>query len=348
MPRLGSPGFFIDMHPRLTNLNTLHEKLCLVMKRTQLTDKSSMNEWKAKNPPKQATDLESQMGCYNPIPNFHIQSGRRAFEAGEIRVQTGCLIVQSAAEDATYLKALLSSVYANQSFTKGMFVPAGIHLIESPTMLCNLLRRHNKYLQDTTAITLFGMSSELLDSPVTLDSGDVLDLKEFLMKYAPGILGMEETNKTESDGKWFIMTKKSKAIAVTEFLDKHLKNIYEEFVNEEDLLPGFDYPRRAPATNSRAFRPASTNVGTYANVLRAYSSNPTKHLKDLGNAKRSKFYLITKSSLPSKIQTSIKRPPLPRHQPPCLTPPILTVNWQIWKLEFKHKSVQCLPNKTHR
>jgi hypothetical protein len=149
-----------------------------------------------------------------------------------------------------------------------------VHLIESPTMLCNLLRRHNKYLQDTTAITLFGMSSESLDSPVTLDSGEVLDLKEFLMKYAPGILGMEETNKTESDGKWFIMTKKSKAIAVTDFLDKHLKNIYEEFVNEEDLLPGFDYPRRAPATTSRAFRPASTNVGTYANVLRAYSSNP--------------------------------------------------------------------------
>jgi len=274
MRRLGSPGFFIDMHPRLTNLTNLHEKLCLVMKRTQLKDKSIMDEWKAKNPPKPANDLESMVGCYNPIPDFHIQSGRRAFGAGEIRVQTDCLVVQSAAEDATYLKALLSSVYENQAFTKGMFVPAGIHLIESPTILCSLLRRHNKFLQETTAVTLFGMSTDSLDSPVTLDSGEVLDLKEFIMQYGPGITGIEETNKTESDGKWFIMTKKSKASAVTDFLDKHLKEIFDQFVNDEDLLPGFPYPRRAPANTSRGFRPASSTVGTYASVLRAYSSNP--------------------------------------------------------------------------
>jgi hypothetical protein len=59
MRRLGSPSFFIDMHPRLTNLNTLDKKLFIVMKRTQLTDKSSMSQWKAKNPPKQATGQES-------------------------------------------------------------------------------------------------------------------------------------------------------------------------------------------------------------------------------------------------------------------------------------------------
>ena len=274
MRRLGSPGFFIDMHPRLTNLANLNSKLRLVMKRTQLKDKTIMEEWKSQNPTKATEDMESKLGCYNPIPDFHLQSGRRAFGVGDARVETDCLIVQSAADDATYLKALLSSVYENQAFTRGMFVPAGIHLIEGPKILCNLLRRHNKFLQESTAITLFGMSTDSLDSPITLDSGEVLDLKEFLIQYSPGITGIEETNKTESDGKWFIMTKKTKVNEVTEFLDKHLKEIYQQFVNDEDLIPNFPYPRRTPATTSRSFKPANTTVGTYSSVLQAYASNP--------------------------------------------------------------------------
>jgi hypothetical protein len=88
-----------------------------------------MDEWKAQNPPKQDTKIESSMGCYLAILDFDIQSGRRAFGAGDTRVEKEYLIVQSAAVDATYLKTLLSSVYENQAFTKEMFVHACIHLI---------------------------------------------------------------------------------------------------------------------------------------------------------------------------------------------------------------------------
>jgi hypothetical protein len=278
MRRLASPGFFIDMHPRLTNLKHLHGSLSRVMERTRVKDPKILAEWRTKNPPKSdktGDNIDRILeGMHNPIPDFHIQSGRRAFGAGDSRVETDCLIVQSAADDATYLKALLASVYENQEFNKGMFVPTGIHLIESPAVLCSLLRRHNKYLQNTSAVSIFGMKEDALDSPVTLDSGEILDLKEFLLKYVPGLAGIEETNKSESEGKWFFMVKKAKITAVTTFLDKHLKEIYEEFVNEEDLFPDFPYPRRAPAATPRAPHPVSTTVGTYASVLRAYSSNP--------------------------------------------------------------------------
>jgi hypothetical protein len=277
MRRLASPGFFIDMHPRLTNLKQLHGSLSRVMERTRVKDPKILAEWRTKNPPISNTGDEIDRiveGMHNPIPDFHLQSGRRAFGAGDSRVETDCLIVQSAAEDATYLKALLASVYENQEFNKGMFIPTGIHLIESPAVLCSLLRRHNKYLQAITAISIFGLKEEALDSPVTLDSGEVLDLKEFLLKYVPGLAGIEETNKSESEGKWFFMVKKAHLTKVTNFLDKHLKEVYEQFVNEEDLFPDFPYPRRAPAATSRAPHPVSTTVGTYASVLRAYSSNP--------------------------------------------------------------------------
>eukprot|EP00978_Attheya_sp_CCMP212_P010578 scaffold25720_cov61-Attheya_sp.AAC.2 len=155
-----------------------------------------------------------------------------------------------------------------------MFVPTGIHQIESPAVLYSLLRRHNKYLQTTTAVSIFGIKEDALDSPVTLESGEILDLKEFLLTYVPGLAGIEETNKSESEGKWFFMVKKAKITAVTNFLHKHLKEICKQFVNEEDLFPDFPCPRRAPAATPRAPHPVSTTVGTYTSVLGAYSSNP--------------------------------------------------------------------------
>eukprot|EP00978_Attheya_sp_CCMP212_P021395 scaffold62392_cov58-Attheya_sp.AAC.1 len=75
------------------------------------------------------------------------------------------------------------------------------------------------------------MKEDALDSPVTLDSGEILDLKEFLLKYVPGLAGIEETNKSESEGKWFFMVKKAKITAVTTFLDKHLKEIQTNWIS---------------------------------------------------------------------------------------------------------------------
>eukprot|EP00978_Attheya_sp_CCMP212_P012457 scaffold31093_cov80-Attheya_sp.AAC.4 len=178
MRRLASPGFFIDMHSRLTNLQHQHGSLSRVMERTRVTDPKILAEWQTKNPSKSDTTGDNidriLEGMHSPIPDFHLQSGRCAFGTGDSRVETDCIIVQSATDNATYLKALLASVYEKQEFNKGMFVPTGIHLIESPAVLCSLvLRHHNKYLQATTAVSIFGIKEDALDSPVTLDSGEV-------------------------------------------------------------------------------------------------------------------------------------------------------------------------------
>jgi hypothetical protein len=62
------------------------------------------------------------------IPKFNLHSGKRAFGAEASRVETVCIIIECTAQDAKYLKALLSSIYSNKECTCGMFVPSGIHL----------------------------------------------------------------------------------------------------------------------------------------------------------------------------------------------------------------------------
>ena len=277
MRKLASPGFFIDLHPRLTNLPEFQRDLTHRMQTTRVKDSKVIDEWREMNNVKTNTtnstdSIEMITEKLNHIvPEFYLHTGQRSFGGGENRVQTDCLIIQCAESDAQYMKSLLSSIYENinDKFAQGMFVPAGIHLIESPAVLCSLLRRHNKYLQQTTAIPIFGLKVEAFDAVVTLDSGEIMDISEYISRFLPCIEKFEQTNKTESEGKWFILTKKTQVNDVYEFIDKTFKRLFEQFVSPDDLFPGTQYPSRATqATTVRA----SPTVGTYAAVLRAYSN----------------------------------------------------------------------------
>ncbi len=80
-----------------------------------------------------------------------------------------------------------------------MFVPSGMHLMESPTVLCNLLRRHNKYIKTTSAVSIFGLKATALQTDVILDNGEKHDLSDLIDKYIPKIESLECTNKTTVD-----------------------------------------------------------------------------------------------------------------------------------------------------
>jgi hypothetical protein len=249
------------------------------MESTKVKDRTTIDEWRAKNPDRlkmknSTNEIDNIIdGCRNTIPTFHIHSGKRAFGAETSRVETLCLIIQCAEVDAQYIKALLSSVYANGEYNKGMFVPSGMHLIEGPAVLCNLLRRHNKYLASVTAVPIFGLKASAMDTTVILDSAEQLDMSHFLKQYITFVETIERTNKTDSEGKWFFLCKKTKVEEVHNFIDTTLKELYSRFVKPEDLIQGFSHPRRNPPPTSN--RPAASKiVGTYASVLRKYSSNP--------------------------------------------------------------------------
>jgi hypothetical protein len=151
-----------------------------------------------------------------------------------------------------------------------IFVPAGIHLIENPKMLCSLLRKHNQYLWETTGVPIFGLKRNALASMITMETGEVIDLEMYIQQYGQCVESMELTNKTETKGKWFIVCKKSKVNEVHKFVDYNFKAVFERFVSDEDKFPDYPYPRQEYLNGPAA----STTVGTYADVLRAYTSNP--------------------------------------------------------------------------
>ena len=297
--KIATPGFLIDIHPHLTNLTYLQEIMTEKMETTRMQDKTVIEEWKKENPARinraSMTNMEQIIADRtHVIPKFTLHAGKRAFGAETSRVETVCIIIECAATDAKYLKALLSSIYSNQECTRGMFVPSGIHLMESPTVLCNLLRRHNKYLQTTSAVPIFGMKAHALQTEIILEKDDEkLDLEEFTQRFFPCIESIEPTNKTNSEGKWFIICRQPQLTAVHNYVDETLLDIYTRFAAKEDLFPGYPSPRRIPTRQGTKIKgkemPAPPKiVGTYAAILREYSSNPQEDQKTDDNAQYNK------------------------------------------------------------
>jgi hypothetical protein len=268
--KTASPGFLIEVHHKLTNLEDLHDQLNRRMHMTTPKNTKLQEEWKAANPvdtskatnEKTKADIELYASLGTPVPEFYLQAGKRAFGG----VEMYCLNVQCSEDDTPYLKSLLSSIYEKGKFDRGKFIPAGIHLIESPGALISLLRKHNQYLRETAGIPIFGATPETFDTALTTDSGDVYDLETYITSQCPPIVSIERTNKTESIGKWIFIIKKNREHAAYTFIDDILPNLFEHHVDPEDLFPDTLYPRRSPSTTVKK------TVGSYASVLHAYSN----------------------------------------------------------------------------
>eukprot|EP00978_Attheya_sp_CCMP212_P027047 scaffold90120_cov81-Attheya_sp.AAC.2 len=114
------------------------------MEHAKTSDIEVIQEWRAKVPDRIIAGKPENEGnmnlslVTNTVPEFTLFSGKMLFGGGTKKVSTVCLTIQCATEDANYLKALL----ARASETKHMerlFVPAGVHLIESPAVYIGLL-----------------------------------------------------------------------------------------------------------------------------------------------------------------------------------------------------------------
>lgn len=244
------------------------------MEHVKTSDIEVVQEWRAKFPDRIAgkPEKEGEMDLSevtNTVPEFTLFSGNRSFGGGNGKVSTVCLNIQCATEDANYLKALLARASETKRM-EGLFVPAGIHLIESPAVYIGLLRSQNQYLNSTTCVPIFGMHAQALFDIVPGSDGDTGTLGEHLDKHAKFIESAQRTNKTDTEGKWFLMCKKKDVEKVHQMIDGPLREIFEKHFPEEDKFPDYPYPRRV--TNQAAAPKATTTVGTYAQVLRSYGN----------------------------------------------------------------------------
>eukprot|EP00957_Ditylum_brightwellii_P146616 11161652-Ditylum_brightwellii.AAC.1 len=86
----------------------------------------------------------------------------RQFGNGVGRVATTVLAMECAAEDAGYLKMLLTKLYTDGKPQYGIFILTGFHLVTSAENFKAALRKQNAFLQSVNMVFITGISNNAM------------------------------------------------------------------------------------------------------------------------------------------------------------------------------------------
>jgi len=216
--KISSPGFIMDIHPKLTNIFTLKQEIEYALRDVKTRGATTINEWKKKN------DVTSNKE--NPIPQFFINTTMKKFGDGKKRVEACVFGIECAEEDAGYLKTLLSLGYEQNVISTGTFIPTAYHLITSAELYKAALRGQNKYINNMTAVAIEGIHKDAFWEDIVTQEGKTMKLDHLLRKEIPFIETYEKTSRSETEGRWHIMCKKANVGKVIEFIDQKIPDMF--------------------------------------------------------------------------------------------------------------------------
>ena len=237
------PGFLIMVHPKMVWKETLVKELKQAIKEVKVPATNKIVErWKNNR----VNDTPTQA-----IPFFTLQPTMRKMKGSQAEV----LNVISAQRDAELLKMLLSKSGETVNHSKWLFVPTGLHLIETTDLVKAILRQQNAFIQSVTSVAIEGITEE------TMMTGgeDGRPLIDEMKETCTGVKTIERTTLTEQRGRWLIIVDKENQDEVKSYVVKDLVPKLER--RETNGVIGIQ------AGVAGSFM-GSTTVGSYAAVLR--------------------------------------------------------------------------------
>eukprot|EP00957_Ditylum_brightwellii_P111981 8539612-Ditylum_brightwellii.AAC.1 len=229
--KVGTPGFVMKIHPKNYNMKKLRGLLELEMRLVDCNKEEMVIKWKEST---SAEDLKAA------ITDSHQLA--RIKEKKENLLPTCC-----AAEDAPYMKTLLSAAYEQKLIKLGLFVPQGLFRMAGEGAYKYHLRSHNEYINNTTLVAVVGLHRDAMKSKIVND-GKEMTLEYYLNKGNAVIESVEETPKTEEE-------------------DFTLLVIFDEHIVDADKMIGYDHPWHHHNSGNKT-------IGSYAASLqRQYEPN---------------------------------------------------------------------------
>ena len=243
-----SPGIITMVNPKLINRDDYNSELKADLEKAQ--QKLVQMENTDGNGTKLGESNEST-GGERSIPQFQLESSVKKW--GGINVEV--LRINSAKEDAEYLKQLLSIGSEHGVLTRGLFVPAGLHLMEGKEVVSNILLEHESYLQQSVGIPVAGLSH----TEMTQQSNSGKTAKDLILQI-PGVESVEKSRDFLYTGQWIIVTRKKFKIAIEQYIESNLQNLYQTQIGQAKLI--------LVGNNRINGEPPPTNkIATYAEIL---------------------------------------------------------------------------------
>eukprot|EP00957_Ditylum_brightwellii_P156803 11934569-Ditylum_brightwellii.AAC.1 len=123
---------------------------------------------------------------------------------------------------------MLNYGYETGQLTLGTFILSGIHLTANVVTYKGLLHRQNKFIASVSAVMISWISEGAVMQRITYKGMQTCLAKIFLDKKWCNFKQLERIEKTDEEGKWFLMYRKIQFDAVTEFINEVLPELYKQ------------------------------------------------------------------------------------------------------------------------
>ena len=233
-------GFISNVHPLYVWKESMKETMTKALDATKMSG-YNYKKWLQRN-------RASKSPQKNHTPRFELFQEKKSFGNGPERVTSSVLIVQTAIEDAQYLKELINKA-EDQNLMPFKFVPTGIHLSTLDKHLKRILNSQNRFLNSTRMIPMIGLKESTALKYVKMGEEKVTVL-EYVRRQLRA-KAIERTNQTQKLGKWWIITSDVLAKLTRQKMDRDFPRIFEKvLVNDDDKIPGMEFPRHPQSTGS--------------------------------------------------------------------------------------------------
>jgi hypothetical protein len=141
-----------------------------------------------------------------------------------------------------------------------------------PELFESLMRKQNSEMNSVSAIPLFGITPEVLDTEVTDKFGKTKQTRCWIYDN-PNVITMENTASSKELGKYMLVVQREYKEEVEDFID----NLFEQFTEFENTTTPFKQPQRG----GNSFRRKNTsNIENYLNKLEAKVNEELSFIED--------------------------------------------------------------------
>ena len=197
-------GFFIGLHPSLTNI-----------------------DWRI-------NQIKQALGVPELTPKFQIY--RRQLK--EDSAKTTCMVISCAKPEARIIQTKLMQAPQHALGKHVEFVPYQLKSMWSIEEYKNLFYQQNQYIQDVGAIAIQGVTEATMQQ---IDEVEQVTIQQFLLSHEK-ILSLEKSN-TPNLNKWWVIAKKEHLQEVTTYLNTEMvqyMNMHTPYGSKQRYIPPKD------------------------------------------------------------------------------------------------------------
>ena len=177
------------------------------------------------------------------VLDFELESCKLGYGKDKACISTDAICIKCSAKKMDLLKELLTHAAAdNLLYASGIYIPPGSANQIGSEAYVNIITTQNKYLAETTAISVWGLSHDAFEVTVPFaEDGHPMTVSDIFLSQE----WCKSIEPTNTENKYLFVIKKVNKVEACQWLDDNLEPLFMQHIPQHAILPevaNFEFP----------------------------------------------------------------------------------------------------------